>query len=225
MVNFSWGITLVSAFSKVFGPLSRRFRRQRAEVLRDMVPEVTGGYVIDIGGSVPFWNLVMDQLKPEKVEVFNVTEGRMKYGLQARDGNVEYHLYDGKQVPREDMVADLVICSSVMEHVPLENRMQVAKEIRRLGKRYYVQVPAPEFPIEMHFILPLIHWVPRRLGRLMAPIAPWRFLVGVGSEHAKAYFDETRLLTKRELKALFPEAEIIVERFLGLPKSYMAFSR
>jgi len=33
----------------------------------------------------------------------------------------------------------------------------------------------------------------------------------------------TRVLTKVDLQQLFPEADILVEWFLGIPKSYIAY--
>ncbi len=35
--------------------------------------------------------------------------------------------------------------------------------------------------------------------------------------------DNIRLLTKNELKVLFPDGSIIEERFLGMTKSFMAY--
>ena len=37
--------------------------------------------------------------------------------------------------------------------------------------------------------------------------------------------EETRVLTRAQLERLFPEAEVYVERFLGIPKSYALFVR
>jgi hypothetical protein len=33
----------------------------------------------------------------------------------------------------------------------------------------------------------------------------------------------TTVVSRRELQALFPEAQVVVERFLGFPKSYVAY--
>ena len=35
----------------------------------------------------------------------------------------------------------------------------------------------------------------------------------------------TTVLTKKDMRRLFPEAEILVERVFGIPKSYTAFFR
>jgi len=37
--------------------------------------------------------------------------------------------------------------------------------------------------------------------------------------------DGVHLLSRRQISLLFPDADILVERFLGLPKSYIAYRK
>lgn len=48
--------------------------------------------------------------------------------------------------------------------------------------------------------------------------------LGRGSDwlSSRMVCEETRLMSKREVKALFPDADIIPERLFGLTKSYIA---
>ncbi|MEE4290069.1 MAG: hypothetical protein V2J14_11915, partial [Erythrobacter sp.] len=57
-------------------------------------------------------------------------------------------------------------------------------------------------------------------GRFLVRFSPFHLLSGADGP---AYFDETRLLSRRELMALFPGARLVVERVLGIPKSYLVF--
>ena len=79
------------------------------------------------------------------------------------------------------------------------------------GGRYFVQTPNRWFPVEPHALLPLVHWLPRRLGRRL-----WD--LGVSTDP----FDETLLLDARELQELFPDATIVRERIGPLTKSLVA---
>jgi hypothetical protein len=100
----------------------------------------------------------------------------------------------------------------LIEHVVEEReRRAAADEIRRVAGRYFVQTPSRWFPVEPHALLPLVHWLPRRLGRRV-----WR--LGVSTNP----FEGTRLLGARELRRLFPDAEIVRERVGPLTKSLMA---
>ena len=207
-------------WTKALAPIQKRFRRKRAARIAERFPETQGGLVVDIGGSLAFWKSVHDILKPEKVIIYNIHDGRMTMGLVEQHDNVEMHIYDGSAVPQPDGWADVVICNSVIEHVPLSQRAGLASEVARVGRRFVVQTPAPEFPLELHFIMPFVHWLPRRLARWIVVVSPFSIL---SDANAQEYFDETQLLTRQEFADHFPDAEIEIERFLGIPKSMLAF--
>ncbi len=102
---------------------------------------------------------------------------------------------------------DLVYCSSVIEHVPPARREAFAKELRRVGRGWFVQTPAWSFPIEPHALLPLAHWLPPLLRRPY-----WR--LGAAGE-----WEEIELLRRGELEALFGPAQ--AERIGPLAKSWV----
>ncbi len=101
--------------------------------------------------------------------------------------------------------------NSVVEHLPPGAREAYARELRRIGRRWFVQTPNRWFPIEPHALLPFVHWVPRAAGRAL-----WR--LGVSGDP----YDEVRLLGARELQELFPDAVIVRERAGPLTKSLVA---
>ncbi len=207
-------------WSKLIVPMQRRFRRQRAKKILERFPQINGALVIDIGGSLAFWRTVEDILRPSRVLVYNISDDRMKMGHQPADDYIELHFYDGVRVPQDENTAEIVICNSVIEHVPLEQRAGLAAEVMRVGKNFVAQTPAPEFPLELHFGMPFLHWLPRSIGRRLVRFSPFALF---GPENGQRYFDETRLLTRKELAGYFPPAKIEVEYFLGMPKSLLAF--
>lgn len=208
------------SWTKFIRPLQRRFRLKRAERIRERFPDIEGKTIVDIGGSLTFWEIVKGTVKPGKVLIYNTSSDRMTMGRQATHGFIETHIYDGLRIPLDDKSADYVICNSVIEHVPLDARENLANEIVRVAKQFVVQTPAPSFPVELHFGLPLIHWLPRRLGRALVPLSPFGLLSGVDT---RAYFDQTQLLPRGELQGYFPGASLEVERLAGIPKSYLVF--
>ncbi len=113
-------------------------------------------------------------------------------------------------LPFADGEFDLVYCSSVIEHVPSARRAAFAAEIRRVGRRWFVQTPAFSFPIEPHSLLPAAHWLPRRLRRLY-----WR--LGAAGE-----WEDISLLRRAEMEALFGPAH--AERLGPLVKSWVCVS-
>jgi 2-polyprenyl-3-methyl-5-hydroxy-6-metoxy-1,4-benzoquinol methylase len=132
--------------------------------------------------------------------------------------NVEVGQADGTRLPFADREFPVVFSNSVIEHVPKELQQAFASEVRRVSERYYVQTPNKWFPIEPHYQLPLVQFLPERLMKALNRHFSfgWR---------EKGRWEPIKLLSARELQRLFPDAEIHRERVLGLTKSLMAVRR
>jgi SAM-dependent methyltransferase len=113
-------------------------------------------------------------------------------------------------LPFADGEFDLVYCSSVIEHVARERRAAFAREVRRVGRGWFVQSPAYSFPIEPHALLPGAHWLP-------APVRRRFWALG-----AAGAWEEIALLRRGEMERLFGPAR--AERFAGLVKSWVCVS-
>ncbi|MEI2701957.1 MAG: class I SAM-dependent methyltransferase [Baekduia sp.] len=101
-------------------------------------------------------------------------------------------------LPFEDGEFDLVHCSSVIEHVAPEHRAAFVGELRRVGRRLFLQTPAYSFPIEPHAALPFAHWLPPGIRRRY-----WK--LGV-----QGVWEDLRLMRRREVEGLTgvdPKAE------------------
>ena len=147
-------------------------------------------------------------------------------------------LLDGtKSLPFADKSFDIVFCNSVIEHVTGDKdavrtwtdgaafvrqadllQAQFAAEIDRVAKAYFVQTPYRHFPIESHTWTPIVlESLPRgirlRVHRMLRDSRWWpRHVTNV----------DWRLLTIRDMKRMFPRAEIVTERSFGLVKSLIA---
>lgn len=213
-------------------------REKRAHLFREMFEIRPITRILDIGsedGSAIAEVLRGTHAQPKNVYIADIDAARVEEG-RARFGFMPVVIPESGRLPFEDGFFDVVYCSSVIEHatVPKEevwsvrsstefrrrarsNQRQLADEIRRIGKAYYVQTPDKWFPIESHTWLPFIGYVPRTLQMRVITVSN-RYWV-------KRTSPDWYLLTVREMRALFPEAEIRRERFLGLPKSIMAIRK
>ena len=115
------------------------------------------------------------------------------------------------RLPFDDDAFDLVYSSSVVEHIPPERRAAFAREIRRVGRGWWVQTPAFSFPVEPHALLPVAHWLPPRLRRRY-----WR--LGVAGA-----WEEIALLRRAEMASLFGDP--VPERLGPLTKSWISVRR
>ena len=122
---------------------------------------------------------------------------------------------DGTRLPYADREFPVAFSNSVIEHVPKELQRTFAAEICRVADRYFVQTPNKWFPIEPHYQLPFVQFLPDRLLKALNR----RFSLGW---REKGRWEPIALLGAHDLRRLFPDAEIHRERVLGLTKSLMA---
>ena len=202
-------------------PILRHFRLRRGARMLSLFPQLPAYRVLDLGGSVHFWHEsgLIDHVG--SVDIYNVSHSEIQTQHSASD-KFHIHIYDGQHLPVADQSYDLVISNSVFEHIPPQARAQVAREARCAGRRGFIQTPALEFPIEPHFVMPLLHWLPRSWGRQLVRVSPWALLSAQPAEVQDAYWNEVRLLSRSELAALFPGETVMAERFVGLPKAWIA---
>jgi len=207
-------------FVTVNKPIIGSFRKRRGALILKTFPNISDMRVLDLGGSIHFWfeSGLIDHVK--QVIIYNISASEVDISNQSSP-KVTFKLYDGRNLPETDASFDLVLSNSVLEHIPLSGRMQVAKEIVRVGRRGFVQTPAFEFPLEPHFVMPFVHWFPRSIGRLLIRLSPWALLSRHSAKVQDAYFAEVQLLTKSDVQDLFPKKRVEAERLLGLPKAWL----
>ncbi len=74
---------------------------------------------------------------------------------------------DGCALPFQDRAFDFVHSSAVLEHVgSAEDQCRFLKELARVARRgLFVTTPNRWFPVEFHTVLPLVHWLPKKVFR------------------------------------------------------------
>ena len=187
--------------------------------LLDKIPEPIT--ILDIGGTESYWNVVMDPAQ-KNVEITLLNKYSQiikKEGFSSLEGNA-CNLNFG------DLSFDVVFSNSVIEHVGnFNDQKMMASEVRRVGKRYFIQTPNRLFPVEPHFIFPFFQYLPVNWQIWLV----CHFNLGwmkkqPREESALELIRSIRLLDKQELQNLFPGAAIYEEKFLGLTKSFIIYS-
>ena len=177
--------------------------------------------ILDVGGTVEFWEK-SDLINNDNVNItlLNLQLFKPEYS------NVESVFGDARNLEIfEDNKFDVVFSNSVIEHVGnFDDQMKMAKEIKRVGKAYFVQTPNYYFPIEPHYRAIGFQFLPYRTKFFILK----KFDVGRVKRCTdnNTAFNESkriRLLTLIELKHLFPYSNIFKERFLGFTKSLIAY--
>jgi SAM-dependent methyltransferase len=188
-----------------------------SEFLETMRP-APGDRIVDVGGTALNWNLI-GYAGP--VVLANIVP---KEQVGAMPANLEYVHADGTNLPFGDREFSIAFSNSVIEHLhTFEKQQAFAAEVRRVAGRIFVQTPARSFPIEPHYLAPIVHYLPKSWQRrLIRNFTLYGWIARPSRETASDLVDEHRLLNYDEMKALFPDCEIRRERVLGLTKSYVA---
>lgn len=137
------------------------------------------------------------------------------------DARSEIHLHavvaDGCALPFSSRTFDWVFSNAVIEHVGSWERQKLfANEVRRVARKgYFVTTPNRYFPIEPHTLLPFYQFLPSRLQRRVVQYSP-----GYVTE-----WEEIYLLSARQLRRLFPEAQVTMTGFPIIGNSLVAFHR
>lgn len=204
----------IRAFTSIIRPFSEHSRRKRMRDYAALLGVRDGMSVLDLGGQPMIWDSVRSPLDITILNLPGVAESK-----SASHHRIHYVEGDAcRVVGFEERQFDTVFSNSVIEHVgPVDKQIAFAREVRRLGKSYWVQTPSKWFPIEAHCGMPFWWFYPIRLRKYC--IERWRRKLPAWTKMV----EETRVLTKTELKQLFPEAIIRVETFFGVPKSYIAY--
>jgi methyltransferase family protein len=204
----------LAVFDRLLGPFqaSSRNRRMRSYVALMDIKEGTS--VLDLGGQPMIWDSVPFQIN---LTILNLPGIAMANHLSHH--RIEYVTGDACNVERYvDRTFDTVFSNSVIEHVgSCVKQGEFAREVRRLGKSYWVQTPSKWFPIEAHCGMLFWWFYPKILRRYL--IERWRRRFPAWA----SMVEETTVLTMADLRRLFPEAKIWVETRFGLPKSYVAY--
>lgn len=137
---------------------------------------------------------------PERMTALGIHDGA---SFRERYPAIRYVQGDALALPFEDGEFDIVFSNAVIEHVGDRDRQRrFVLEALRVGRRVFITTPNRRFPLEVHTLLPVVHWLPERPAHAVYD------LVGKGS--AK----EIHLLSRRALESLFPGRVRIVS--LGL---------
>ena len=218
----------MSLWHRIIHPITQHFRQRRGRFILEQFPDIARLKICDLGGSQHFWDKLGLDVPRAHITIYNISHSETQ-GVNDEAGNdlqrIRVLIYDGRTIPQPDGTYDLLVCNSVLEHVPPTQRAALAAEMRRVAKAVFCQTPALSFPIEPHFLMPFVHWLPRSLGFQLIKFSPWRLLSRPDDATIREYWWGTRLLDGKELQALFPGTRIVGERVLGLTKSYYVTAR
>ena len=200
------------------GSMSARARDRRWQVFLDAFPDVAERTVLDLGGDVRAWRLA--PVRPKRLILLNI------FPQEVEEEWITPLVGDACEPPADLPEAEIVYSNSVIEHVGGHwRREQFAGVVRRCD-RYWVQTPSRGFPIEPHFMFPMLQHLPR--GAQASLVTRWpvgNYAAVKDRSEALSRLLDIELLSADEMRFYFPDAELYRERFVGLTKSFVAIKR
>ena len=188
----------------VFFRVANYYRNKRFQVFRDELNINGSMKILDIGGAFDFWK--------ELFEFKNVTLLNIK--KEQENERIKSVQYDGEKLPFPLNEFDVIFSNSTIEHIgDLRAQKKFAAEIISSGKKYFVQTPSFWFPYEPHAHIPFFQFLPD-------PLKIFANKIINKSTYSIEELLTIRLLSKKDIWKLFPNARIMTERFFSLPKSY-----
>lgn len=205
-------------FRRLLKTLSHKSREKKFELLQAVFRPRPGDRVLDIGASGDvFLRYTLEDAYPYPQRIvaggneFHQVLSARHYYPQPR-----YAVFDGCALPFPDQSFDLVFSNAVIEHILGPGRQeQFAREVRRVGKSWFVTTPNFWYPFESHYHLPFIQFLPRPVQREYNRL--------LGTHIPKGTVQELALLSARQLRALFPNAHIAKVRVTFWPETLVAY--
>jgi hypothetical protein len=201
---------------------ANKFRRKRfrifTELLKRFKPPVK---ILDIGGTSDYWQ----QMNFIPNDTYRITLYNNAAELNFSKGFTYLKGDANKLSDIPDKSYDIVHSNSLIEHLgSFDIQMKFAKEVKRIGKAYYIQTPNFYFPFEPHFLVPFFQFFPESLKIFLLTKFNLGWYKQQSTDEAKQTIKSINLLKKKELIRIFPESRIFSEKIFFLTKSFIAYS-
>jgi hypothetical protein len=151
---------------RVASQVSLRSRERKLGLFLDLLAPGPQTTVVDVGVTdAPFGGGSSDNFFeamypwPDRITAVGQTELDRFIAAFPR---VQAVRADGRALPFEDGTFDLGFSNAVVEHVAggREGQRQFVHELCRVARQVFVTTPNRWFPLEVHTLLPLVHWLP-----------------------------------------------------------------
>jgi len=121
-------------------------------------------------------------------------------------------VFDGCALPFANQSFDIVYSNAVLEHLPGASAVErFTQEVQRVGKGWFISTPNFWYPIEPHYHVPFMQLLSQDSQRKLA------------SSLGKPTYDHLQLLSKRELRELFPTSNVVGCRVTFYPETLIAY--
>ena len=160
---------------RIASQVSLRSRERKLQLFFDLLGAGPETSVVDVGVTdAPFGGGSSDNFFealypwPERITAVGNTElDRFTAAFPA----VRAVRADGRDLPFGDDEFDLGFSNAVVEHVAggRDGQRRFVHELCRVARRVFVTTPNRWFPLEVHTLIPFVHWLPAHARTRLIP--------------------------------------------------------
>jgi hypothetical protein len=215
---------LRAARISVFSGVSLAIRHKMYNVLENNVDLATVHNVLDVGVTSDKEQIESNFFEawfPDKSRITALSNQDASW-LEVKYPGLKFIKGDGCSMPFQPNSFDLVFSNAVLEHVgSSHHQKKFIGECFRVAKQWvFLTTPNRCHPLELHTVIPFLHWLPKSLHR--------KILSSLGIDYLSRE-ENLNLLTKRELLTYCEPllssregvAEIYTVNFLGIPSNLL----
>jgi hypothetical protein len=155
--------------------VSMRSRRRKLQLFLELTQPGPETSVVDVGVTdAPFGGGSTDNffeaLYPWPERITGVGHTGLER-FEAAFPQVRAVRADGRDLPFADAEFDVAFSNAVVEHVAggREGQRRFVHELCRVSQRVFVTTPNRMFPLEVHTLLPFVHWLPAAARERLIP--------------------------------------------------------
>src|SRR4051794_8239777 len=191
--------------SRVASRVSLRSRERKLRLFHELLRPGPGTTVVDVGVTDAAFGAgstdnFFEALYPWPEQVTGVGRTELDRFATAFP-QVRAVRADGRDLPFANAEFDLGFSNAVVEHVAggRDGQRQFVHELCRVARRVFVTTPNRRFPLEVHTLLPFVHWLPKGPRERLLP-----------------FDDVLDPLSSKQLAALFPYSVRVINTGMTL---------
>lgn len=191
---------MANFFRAIAERVSERNRRRKYEWFASQTALPADAALLDVGYEGKEYHKMSNSLEklypyPHRITALGLPQDNSEF--MARHPEVRIVTYHGGRFPMADNEFDVAWSNAVVEHVGTrDSQVKFVAELLRVAPVAFFTTPNRYFPIEVHTLTPLLHWLPQRV------FDAWAHLTGRPWADGR----NIRLLSRRDLEAICREA-------------------
>ena len=170
-----------SVKNQLFDKISTAKRNEMANILLDKIKNISVESILDIGttddNDMESSNYLLKKIKDKGKKIISISDQKINdpiFDLKVQKSITSD--FDNGEI--EKFSADIVISNATIEHVGnYDSQKKMIKNIIKLSKKlFFITTPNRYHFLDFHTLLPLIHWLPKKLHRSILNLIGYKYL-------------------------------------------------